>query len=158
VEQYDLDDVDRGILHDLQENARDATIEAMGESVGVSASTVRNRIDDMEAAGIIDGYSPHVDYARAGFDLHFRHRCRADVDHREAVAKSALDVDGVVAVQELLDSRQNVIVEAVATDPEHMTLIHDSIMQSGLEIRETEYVRNAYRQPFDHFGSDVTDD
>lgn len=158
VEQYELDDVDRGILHALQENARDATIEGMGASVGVSASTVRNRINDMEEAGIIEGYSPHVNYAKAGYDLHVLYLCKSDVDDRGRVSRSVLEVDGVVNVHELLDSRQNVVIEAVASDPEHMTEIHDSVIRAGLEIRETEYVRNAYAQPWNHFGTEVTDD
>lgn len=158
VEQYELDDVDRGILHALQRDARDATIEEMGEAVGVSASTVRNRIDEMEAAGIIEGYSPHVDYARAGFDLHVLYLCKTDVDERPDVAETVLEVDGVVSVHELLDSRQNVVVEAVATDPEHLTEIHDTVIATGLQIRETEFVRNAYAQPFDHFGTAAATD
>ena len=158
VEQYELDDVDRGILHALQENARDATIEEMGEAVGVSASTVRNRIADLEAAGVIRGSSPHVDYAKAGYDLHVLYLCRSDVDERERLAEAVLDVDGVIHVHELLDSPLNVVVEAVAADPEHLTDIHDSIVAAGLEIRESEYVRNARGQPWDHFGAEVVDD
>ena len=158
VDQYELDDVDRGILHALQEDARDATIEEMGEAVGVSASTVRNRINDMEAAGVIAGYSPHVNYAQAGYDLHVLYLCQAGVDDRERLSKAVLEFDGVVNVHELLDSRQNVIIEAVAKDTEHMTDIHDSVIRAGLEIRETEYVRNNYAQPWNHFGAEVVDD
>jgi DNA-binding Lrp family transcriptional regulator len=112
----------------------------------------------LEAVGIIEGYSPHVDYARAGFDLQVLYLCKTDVDEREAVAEAVLDVDGVVSVHELLDNRRNVVVKAVATDPEHLTEIHDTVIGTGLEIRETEYVRNATTQPFDHFGADVDGD
>ena len=158
MRQYDLDDVDRGILHALQEDARDATIEGMGEAVGVSDSTVHNRIDDMEAAGVIRGYSPHVDYAKAGYDLHVLYLCRSDVGGRGDCARTALDVDGVVNVHELLDSRRNVVVEAVARAPEHMSEMHDTLVGAGLDIRETEHVRTSYAQPWDHFGAAVTED
>jgi len=43
-----------GRPHLLQQDARDATIETMGELVGVSASTVRNRIEAMDSAGVIE--------------------------------------------------------------------------------------------------------
>jgi hypothetical protein len=43
-----------GSLHLLQQDARDATIETMGELVGVSASTVRNRTETMDSAGVIE--------------------------------------------------------------------------------------------------------
>ena len=154
--QYELDDVDRGILHALQEDARDATIEEMGERVDVSGSTVRNRIEEMENAGIIEGYSPHINYARAGYDLHVLHLCEAD-DEADGKARSLLEVDGVVNVHELLGSRLGVVVEAVATDPEHLTAIHDAVVEAGVEISETEHVRNAYAQPWDHFGAGEVD-
>jgi predicted ArsR family transcriptional regulator len=54
----DLDDADRGILHALQENAREATAVEMAEAVDVSASTVRNRIDRLESTGVVRGYTP----------------------------------------------------------------------------------------------------
>jgi DNA-binding Lrp family transcriptional regulator len=36
----------------------------------VSASTVRNRIDRLEEAGVIEGYYPKINYERANFPLH----------------------------------------------------------------------------------------
>lgn len=56
-----LDEVDRGILYVLQQDARNTTISEIASEVDVSASTVRNRIDDMEAEGIIEGYYPKID-------------------------------------------------------------------------------------------------
>lgn len=41
----DLDNVDRGILHLLQLDARNTTAQEIGDKTGVSPSTVRNRID-----------------------------------------------------------------------------------------------------------------
>lgn len=158
VSTYELDDVDKGILHALQENARDATIETMGEQVGVSASTVRNRINDMEEAGIIEGYYPQINYERAGYDLHLLYLCRAPTRDRGRLAKKVLDVSGVVGVHEVLDSTKNVFVEAVATDPDQMATAHDSLIEMGLDVRSVEYVRHTYTQPFDHFGADIVDE
>lgn len=46
----DLDGIDEGILYLLQRDARRITTKEMTEQVGVSASTVRNRIDRLEEA------------------------------------------------------------------------------------------------------------
>lgn len=35
-----------------------------------------------------------------------------------------------------------------------MTPVHDSLIDVGLQVRETEYVGNAYVQRFDHFGAE----
>ena len=61
----DLDEVDRSILYLLQEDARGTSAEAMADKVGVSASTIRNRIDQLEDDGIIRGYHPEIDYEAA---------------------------------------------------------------------------------------------
>lgn len=154
--QYSLDDVDRGIIHALQADARHATIESMGERVGVSASTVRNRINDMESAGVISGYHPEIDYARAGFDLHALFRGRLDPSDSEGVPDEVLDIDGVVGTHHLLGCERNAVVEVVGLDPDHLESIHDSLLDAGLRGLKTEYVREAETQPFDHFGSDET--
>lgn len=156
--QYSLDDVDRGILQALQKDARDATIESMGERVGVSASTVRNRINEMEAAGVIRGYHPEIDYARAGFDLHMLYRCRLDPEVREGadgMPDEVLDIHGVVGVRELIGCEKNAVVEVVGEDAAHLESIHDSLLRTGLRALDSEYVREAESRPFDHFGSDV---
>ncbi|WP_276245564.1 MULTISPECIES: AsnC family transcriptional regulator [unclassified Haladaptatus] len=44
-----LDAVDKGVIYALQQNARDATTLAVGEQLDVSASTIRNRIERLEA-------------------------------------------------------------------------------------------------------------
>jgi hypothetical protein len=55
-----LDDVDRGIRHRRQVEARNTTAGEIAEKVGGSAGTVRNRIDILEADG-----STHEDRGEA---------------------------------------------------------------------------------------------
>jgi len=74
---------------------------------------------------------------------------------REELAEGILDVTGTVQVHELLDSEQNITVEAVARDSEHLATIHDSLIDVGVSIHSTEHVRTAYVQPFNHFGTSL---
>lgn len=158
MSSQNLDDVDRGILHMLQENARSATIETMGEHVDVSASTVRNRLNDMEEAGVIEGYYPQINYGYAGFDLHTLYICKAPTADRERIARDVLEVSGVVEVHELLDSRQNLVIEAVARDADHLAETHDALVDLGLTIHNTLHIRTNHVQPFDHFGASVPEE
>lgn len=50
----ELDNVDRGILHELQYEARNRTAKEIADRVAMSASTVRNRITELEDDGITD--------------------------------------------------------------------------------------------------------
>ena len=67
--EYVLDDVDRGVLYGLQQDARNATAGEIANEVDVSASTVRNRITNLVEHGIIEGYYPKLDYEKAGCAL-----------------------------------------------------------------------------------------
>jgi len=62
-----LDDLDRAILRQLNEDARRSYRE-IARALGVSIGTVSNRVKALEADGVITGYVPVIDPARLGFD------------------------------------------------------------------------------------------
>lgn len=153
-----LDDVDAGILHLLQRDARNTTTTEMGDAVGVSASTVGNRIQQLEDDGIIDGYHPRIDYHDAGFPLRVLFVCTAPIPERSELSERALQIDGVVDVKEIMTGVENVHVEAVATDRDDVTVIGGDIDALGLDIVTQKLVKNEHIQPFDHFGDDTADE
>ena len=65
----DLDDVDRSIFYLLQQDARNSTAQEMADTVSVSASTIRNRINQLEDDGMIKGYHPEIEYEAANLPL-----------------------------------------------------------------------------------------
>ena len=155
---HNLDDVDRGILHALQGNAREATAADMGDMVGTSASTVRNRIDYLEE-NVIRGYHPELNYEAAGFDLHLFIVCRAPTAKRTELAKEALELSGVINVRELTTGSHNIHIEAVAVDTDAADETRAGIENlDDLEIVSTQIINNLHVQPFNHFGADVVED
>ena len=146
-----LDDVDRGVLFCLQEDARNTTIEEIAAEVEVSPSTVRNRIEKLEQSGIIEGYIPQINYERAKFPLHVLFVCSAPAEDREELAKKAIDSLGVVSVRELLTSRRNLHVETVATDTKDLTQITNQLTALGFEVVSSEIMTNYYYRPWATF-------
>lgn len=63
-----LDDLDRGILRQLNEDARRSYRE-IARALGVSIGTVSNRLKRLEAEGVVAGYIPLLDPKRMGFDV-----------------------------------------------------------------------------------------
>lgn len=153
--ESELDDVDRGILHMLQKDARNNTTREIGEAVGVSAGTVRNRIEKLEEANVIRGYLPDINYEKAGYQLVILFTCTA-TDPSESLAEDVLDLHGVVTVRKLLAGEENYHVEVVGTDTDDVSQIANSIRDCGLEIVRSEVLDEEYVQPFDHFGQDVS--
>ena len=63
-----LDSASVRILQELQRDARQ-TVQQIAERVGLSSTPCWKRIKDMEATGVIRGYSALVDRAKVGLDL-----------------------------------------------------------------------------------------
>ncbi|MFB6074902.1 MAG: Lrp/AsnC family transcriptional regulator [Haloarculaceae archaeon] len=146
-----LDAVDRGILYALQKDARNVTIAEMAEAVDVSASTVRNRIEQMEQMGIIQGYYPKIDYERANYPLRVMFVCSAPAEDREELARTAIESHGVVDVREMLTSQRNIYIEVVATDTSDLTEITNELSELGFEIVSSEIMTSHYVRPWAEF-------
>ncbi len=149
-----LDDVDRGILYLLQEDARNTTTTEIGDAVGVSASTVGNRLQRLEEMDIVEGFHPQIDYHNAGFPLRVLFICTAPIPDREELCARALEADGVVNVKEIMAGVDNVHVEAVAPTRNEVADIGKSLDEIGLDVVNEVLVKDEYTQPFDHFGQD----
>ncbi|MFC4447918.1 Lrp/AsnC family transcriptional regulator [Halorussus aquaticus] len=147
----ELDNVDRGILHELQLDARNRTAQEIADKVDVSASTVRNRIEELEDDGIIEGYHPKIDYERANLPLQIMFVCSAPPTERSDMVEQILDVRGVVDVRETLTGHRNMYVEAVGTDTADTVRISDAMHEIGLSIESSEILRQRRVQPFNHF-------
>jgi len=153
----ELDEVDKGILYLLQRDARRVTTKEMGERVGVSASTVRNRIEQLEDEGIIRGYHPDIDYDKAGLQLHVLFICRAESADRDQLAAEACSVSGVVQTQEVLNGSDNLQIEAVGTDTDDIARISDELAELGLDVVNSKILKSTRVQPFDHFGRELVE-
>jgi len=68
TEPLDLDRYSLQILSELQRDARQ-TVQQLSEAVGLSATPCWKRVKDMEAAGVIRGYTALVDREKVGLKL-----------------------------------------------------------------------------------------
>lgn len=151
METVDLDYVDRCILYSLQEDARRMSASTIAERLDVSARTVRNRIDQLEESGLIDGYRVDVNYEIAGYQLHTMVVCTAPIEKREEIAKAAADVPGVITVREIMTGDQNLLVEVVGTDGDDLSRITSDLNGLGLQINDEDIIRNEYDSQFHEF-------
>lgn len=158
MDANELDDVDRGILHMLQTDARNNTATDIAEEVGVTANTVRNRIERLEERGIIGGYTTRIHYEEAGYQLKVSMKCSAPVPDRTDLAKQALEIDHVVAVRELMTGRSNIEITVVAGASEEVTEAASRIHEIGLQIESEELVKNDHARSFAGFERDQSGD
>jgi DNA-binding Lrp family transcriptional regulator len=150
----DIDDVDRAILHALQENARSLSSDEIAERAGIAGSTVRKRIQRLESAGVIKGYSADVDYQRSGYPLRMLLFCTAAIPERGALVPEILAIDGVVSVQELVTGERNLLVTAVGESDDDITPVARALLELGVTVADEVLVRSHETTPFGGFAPD----
>ena len=62
------DNLDNQLIYALLGDGR-ASLRSLGEGLGVSVTTVSNHINDLEAGGVIEGYTPIINYGELGYDV-----------------------------------------------------------------------------------------
>ncbi len=108
-----------------------ASLRSLAEELDVSVTTVSNHLSDLEEQGVIEGYTPRVDYDAAGYDvtaviqLQVEGNALPDVtdtlrDHRQMV--SVYEVTGdydVIAIGKFEDTDgMNDQIKQLLTDPD----------------------------------------
>ncbi len=151
----DIDDIDRAILHALQEDARHTSSGEIAERTGTSGSTVRKRIKRLESKGIIKGYEADVDYEQSGYPLRMLLFCTASIPERGDMVEDILSIDGVVSVQELVTGEQNLLVTVVGETDSDITPVAQQLLDRGLTIADEVLVRSHESTPFGDFEPDV---
>ncbi|MBU6439337.1 MAG: Lrp/AsnC family transcriptional regulator [Betaproteobacteria bacterium] len=67
-EQYVLDAYSRRILEELQRDSRQ-TVQQLADKVGLSSTPCWRRVKELEASGVVRGYTALVDRAKVGLNL-----------------------------------------------------------------------------------------
>jgi DNA-binding Lrp family transcriptional regulator len=148
---WNLDTLDKYIVYRLQADARNVSSSTIAERMGVSASTVRNRIHRLEDDGIITEYNARVDFEAAGSQLHTLIVCTAPIPDRSRLAREALEVEGVVDVREVMTGEENVHVGIVGTDSNDLSRIGEELDEIGLEVNDEDLIRAEYTTPYSGF-------
>lgn len=151
----ELDEIDFGVLHLLQENARETSTVEMAEQLSVTDQTIRNRIDKLEERGVIEGYYPKINYENSGFQLRIRFTCTAPVQERKELAAEVLQLRNVVRVEETLGTRENVRPLVVTETADEITDIAAGLDELGLTIESQHLISDEQVRPFNHFGEEI---
>ncbi|MFC7228567.1 winged helix-turn-helix transcriptional regulator [Salinirubellus salinus] len=153
-----VDEVDRAILHALQDDARNLSSEEIAERAGIAGSTVRKRIRRLEERGVVKGYDAAVDYARSGYPLRMLLFCTAAIPERGEMVPRILDIEGVVSVQELVTGEENLLVTAVGETDADITPVAQRLLDMGLTVSDEVLVRSHETTPFSGFVAGTGDE
>jgi len=150
----DIDEIDKAILHALQEDARNISSGDIADRIGTSGSTVRKRIQRLKSEDIIKGYSAEVDYQKSGYPLRMLLFCSASIPERGELVPEILDIDGVVSVQELVTGEKNLLVTVVGESDSDITPVAQALLDIGVTVADEVLVRSHESTPFGEFESE----
>jgi DNA-binding Lrp family transcriptional regulator len=124
------ENLDRKLVNALLGDGR-ASLRSLAEDLDVSVTTVSNHLSDLEEQGIIDGYTPKIDYNALGYDVTAILQLKVEgsalkevvddlQEHRQmmSVYETTGDHD-VIAVGKFTDTDDmNDEIKALLTDPD----------------------------------------
>jgi len=150
--EYRIDEVDKRILYYLATDARKTGAPDVAEEMDVTAATIRNRIWQLEAHGILRGYLADIDYKSIDRYVTYQFRCTVPIPERKRLAQTALEIPGVTATRELMDGSSNLVITAVGPNTDSITQIALKLSNRGLEIGDESVVKDKYHSRYTPFG------
>jgi Lrp/AsnC family transcriptional regulator, leucine-responsive regulatory protein len=124
-----LDDTNRRLLHELQENAR-LSIAELGRRVGLSSPAVADRLQRLEASGTITGYHAQVDPRALGLTLSAVIRVRPAPGQLQNVADLARRTEEVTECHRIT-GEDCYIMRAHVRDVTHLEELIDRFVVLG---------------------------
>ena len=129
-----LDDVNKAIVEELQQDGR-RTYGAIAEAVGLSEAAVRQRVQKMRDAGVMQIVAV-TDPLQVGFRSQAMVGIRADGDTRVVAERLAAidDIDYVV----LCTGSYDILVELVTEDEDTLLELLNGVIRKIPGVRDTE--------------------
>jgi Lrp/AsnC family transcriptional regulator for asnA, asnC and gidA len=129
-----LDDANRAIIEELQRDGR-RPYSAIAEVVGLSEAAVRQRVQKLREAGVIQVVAV-TDPKQVGFARQAMVGIRADGDIRKLAAELAAvaEIDYVVVCA----GRFDILVEVVCEDDTHLLELLNSTVRALPGVRDAE--------------------
>ncbi|MFP9192231.1 Lrp/AsnC family transcriptional regulator [Natronosalvus vescus] len=124
----ELDDTDRAILRQLQQNARTPFSE-IARQIDMSSATVHDRVNRMEEAGVIEGYHTQVNPKAIGLGISAIVGLRVEQGREQDTLERLTDIEGVQEVH-LTTGEWDVMMRVYASDADALReLMFDRIAQ-----------------------------
>jgi DNA-binding Lrp family transcriptional regulator len=147
-----VDEIDKRILYYFALDARNTSTSDIAEETGVTPATIRNRIDQLEKQGILQGYLADIDYKSIDEYVTYQFMCTAPIPGRPKLAQSAREVSGVITVRELMAGSENLMITVVGADTDDINQIAGELADLGMEIEDESVIEGEYHTPYNSFG------
>lgn len=142
--QPNIDETDRRILRELRENCRRSARE-LALAVGISPSSLIERMKRMEGARVITGYSANLDYVKLGYE--FMAVVQISIYHGKLleVQEKISKLQGVVAVYDVTGTQDSVAMVMCRSRAELSALVKKILGIPNVEKTNTSIILNVVK-------------
>ena len=135
------DKIDKNLLNELLGDGR-ASLRSLGEELDVSVTTVSNHIADLEEAGVIERYTPVINYDGWGYDITAVVQLKVKGDSLPDITDALRQHTHVISVYEVTGDH-DIIAIGKFTDTDHMNeQIKDLLIDPNIKESNTSVVLN----------------
>ena len=132
------ENLDARLVNALLDDGR-ASLRSLGEQLDVSVTTVSNHLSDLEDDGVIEGYTPKVNYQKLGYDVTAVLQLKVEGSALPEITDRLADLRGMVSVYEVTGDH-DVVAIAKFEDTDDMNerikriLVDDDIRESNTSV------------------------
>jgi DNA-binding Lrp family transcriptional regulator len=132
------ENLDKRLINALLSDGR-ASLRSLAEDLDVSVTTVSNHLSDLEDEGIIQGYTPVVDYGEVGYDVTAIIQLKVEGSALPDITERLQDHRQMVSVYEVTGDH-DIVAIGKFTDTDHMNegikelLIDPDIKESNTSV------------------------
>lgn len=141
-------DLDTRLLRALREDARRSNRQ-LARELGVAATTVGNRLADLEERGVIRGYRVEVDYGKLGLGLVAVTRIKARGEALPRIVASLTSHPSLTHVYEITGEFDVMVIGRFANESEMNREIKSMLGMPGIEGTNTSIVLDAPKEQLD---------
>ena len=133
------ENLDTELINELLGDGR-ASLRQLAEKLDVSVTTVSNHLDDLESAGVIQGYSPQVDYEALGYGVTAIIHLNIEGSGLSEVADSLREYDQLTSVYEVTGNHDVVVIGKFKDTDDMNDLIKKLINNTDINESDTSVV------------------
>ncbi|WP_438267708.1 HTH-type transcriptional regulator Lrp [Halorussus vallis] len=155
VDVMTYENLDAKLVNALLDDGR-ASLRSLAEELDVSVTTVSNHLKDLEEEGIIDGYTPKVDYDALGYDVTAIVQLKVEGNALADVTERLRNADRMISVYEVTGDYDIIAVGKFADTDGMNRQIKELLNDPDIKESNTSVVLNAASE-HEQFELEITD-
>jgi DNA-binding Lrp family transcriptional regulator len=139
------ENLDRKLVNELLGDGR-ASLRSLAEDLDVSVTTVSNHLSTLEDEGIIDGYTPKVDYDALGYDVTAILQLKVEGSSLPEVTETLREHKQMVSVYEVTGNYDVIAIGKFADTDGMNSQIKELLVDPEIKESNTSVVLNAAKE------------